>query len=287
MKKYIIKLKILCIIISKLLIVSSLSCQNVEQTIELADAQHKLGNYAIAIKEYQRALFFSKGNYNNILCRKLGDCYFEQKEYSKASKQYEFSYFNEDNDSIKNELVFKKTTCCLLSGNYYYALIELLSLPDTLPCYFNNRKEFYLGVTYFGLENFDQSKIHFLNCLDSSDTGSAEAIAGLFRRKNLYTPNPKTALWFSLIIPGSGQLYSGDIKNGINSLLLCAGLFTLGVDVVIEYSVPDAITGVLPWYQRYYMGGYQNARDIARQKREKKRNDTYRQILSVIGSSLQ
>jgi len=86
----------------------------------------------------------------------------------------------------------------------------------------------------------------------------------------------------SRIIPGSGQLYAGDIKNGLNSLLLTGGIALLGVHLYNQYSLFDAIMSAFPWFARYYKGGYHKAFEIAYQKRSIRRDRTYKQILKTI-----
>ena len=74
-----------------------------------------------------------------------------------------------------------------------------------------------------------------------------------------------------MCLPGLGQFYAGDIKNGINSLVINAlfvGLFTYSF---VTISPIDAYFSVLPWFQRYYKGGYTKAGIIAEQKVKKRR----------------
>jgi hypothetical protein len=44
----------------------------------------------------------------------------------------------------------------------------------------------------------------------------------------------------------------------------------------------DASISVLPWFQRYYQGGYQNAEKAAMIKKENSIKKQYHKILSVI-----
>ena len=42
--------------------------------------------------------------------------------------------------------------------------------------------------------------------------------------EKLMHPNPTFATLMSICIPGTGQIYAGDIKDGVNSILLLSGL---------------------------------------------------------------
>jgi hypothetical protein len=85
----------------------------------------------------------------------------------------------------------------------------------------------------------------------------------------------------SIFLPGLGQFYAGDIKNGLNSLLLTGGFFTIGFIVAINYSLVDAMVAVVPWIQRYYVGGYNRAAGIAENKKKSKQDKVYQAILQT------
>ena len=97
-------------------------------------------------------------------------------------------------------------------------------------------------------------------------------------------PKPKKARILSTFLPGLGQLYAGDIKNGINSFVLTGVLFVLGINTAINLTLLDALMTVAPWFQRYYMGGYNRAENIAAEKFKEKQNRVFLSILSVYDS---
>ncbi len=263
-----------------------LNSQNLEQTINYADKQYDLMNYKIALKEYQRAIFFNRSIKNSYLYNQIAKCFFYNKQYIRASKYYQYAYNISDNDSIKDELIFKRTICYLLSQKYNLAKIELFSLNDTISNYFLQKRNFFLAVTYFGLESFKLSEHYFINSINKNNVDEINEIKKIFsKRKNLYRPNPKLAFYMSVIIPGSGQLYIGEIKDGINSLLLTGGLFTLGIHMSLKYTVLDAFLAIYPWFQRYHQGGSFNAKKYAIIKLQKNRSKTYKKILNIVSKS--
>jgi hypothetical protein len=42
---------------------------------------------------------------------------------------------------------------------------------------------------------------------------------------------------------------------------------------------------VLPWYQRYYTGGYKNAGIIAQRKKDQKRTEIFQQLMDVFAKN--
>lgn len=282
---YIKKLYILFLMICNLFIFT-IKAQTLEESLNFADKQFELKNYRLAIKEYQRVLFFDDGKNTDYVYKQLATVYFVNGYYSDAAHYYELAYKTAFNDSLKTELIFKKASCYMLDSKFRMAIFELMNLPDSFDIQFNNRKNFYFAVCYWGLEEFEKSKKYFLSIIPDERKDDKEKIVLLFsKKKNLYRPNPKTAKIMSMIIPGSGQIYSGDIKNGLNSFILTGGFVVLGIYMTEYYTFFDAFLTAAPWFMRYYQGGFQKAKQIAAQKRDKRRNKTYKEILSIISAS--
>jgi hypothetical protein len=280
MKKCTIMLGILLSTIFSL--TTLLNAQTFEETIKFADSQFSQANYQLAVKEYQRALFFGSGRSSDYLYKQIANAFFKNKQFEQANYFYDLSYKTATDDSIKKELIFNKSQSYLLSGDFQKSVYELTSLGSNLSVYFNNKQNFYFAVSYFGLEDFKNSEMYFLNLTEGRPEAQQE-IRKLFNsKKKLYRPNPKTAKTLSRILPGSGQIYSGDLKNGLNSIILTGGLALLGVHMYSEYSLFDSFMSVFPWFLRYYQGGYNKAYEIAKRKRAFRRNLAYKQILKVL-----
>ena len=269
------------LIIFNLFAAQILSAQNFDETVSFADNQFKSGKLTTALKTYQRALFFSDGSRNLYLFRQIAEISYLNNDYETAQKYYGLAFNQAGSDSLKTELLFNKASCQILNKNYQLALIDLFSVNDSAEI-IQKRLNFYLATCYFGLADFSKAKTYFETCMPVYDTAE---LARLFTRKNLLLPSPKTARILSMIIPGSGQTYSGDLKSGINSLILTSGLIALAVNIGIRYRPIDAILSVLPWYQRYYTGGYGKAEEIAIRRQQQKRSDVYNKILKLISEN--
>lgn len=277
--KLIIKyLNLSVLIVFSLVSFLKLPAQNFEETINFADNQFKSGELKAAIKTYQRALFFSEGRRNLYLFRQIAEISYFNSDYETAQKYFGLAYNQSENDSLKTELLFSKAFCQILNKNYQLAIIDLFSANDTSGIIVK-RLNFYLATCYFGLEDYGQALTYFKSCVPLRD--SVE-LTELFTRRNLFSPSPKKARIMSMILPGLGQTYSGDLKSGLNSLLLTSGLIALGVNISIRYRPVDAVFSILPWYQRYYTGGYGKAEEIAVRKRQLKRDEVYKKILKLI-----
>ncbi|MGD0755056.1 MAG: hypothetical protein ABR927_08345 [Bacteroidales bacterium] len=276
--KLIIKyLNLSVLIVFSLMAFQKLTAQDFEETIVFADNQFKSGELTKALKTYQRALFFSEGRRNLYLFRQIAEISYLNNDYETAQKYFGFAYNQSEDDSLKTELLFDKASCRILNKNFQLALIDLFSITDTTRVV-QKRLDFFLATCYFGLEDFNKAQSYFESVLELKDR---KELSDLFSGKKLLSPSPKKARIMSMILPGLGQTYSGDVKSGLNSLLLTSGLIALGIDISIRYTPIDAIFAILPWYQRYYTGGYGKAEEIARKKREQRRNETYTKILNL------
>lgn len=286
--KYITGLKILFFLIFSLAISHNARSQSLNKVIEFADIQFVSGNFNAALIEYQRAMFFSPPGNQSYLFRQTANCYYSTGDYENAMAYYDHAYNNYEIDSLKLECLFQKSSCFILQKNFNFALVELYSIGENISEYFNQKKQFYQAVCYFGLEKFEESFNSFINSVPKGNEEIQLRLTELFDdKKRLFRPNPKTALILSIIIPGAGQFYGGDIKNGINSFVLCGTILGIGFNIASKYGFLNAAISVLPWYQRYYQGGFNRAQIIAEQKRLINRSKYYKEILEIISSEVE
>ncbi len=272
-------------LISSLAFSCGIKAQDVEATYNFASHLYEKGDYESALKYYERANFFGNGYKRTDCYVHLGNCYNELQNIDEANTYYELAYFSTESDSLKNELIFLRAENMILQKKFLFALQEVFNLNAT-DSVMEKRQDFYLGVIYFGLQKFDESKEYFRKTLSATDSISFSKLDELFKKNEKVSRiNPKTARILSMIIPGLGQFYSGDVRNGINSLLITSALMLLVVDVTITYSFVDAVGSVFPWYFRYYMGGYKRAETIALRRIDIKRAKIYRRIIDTIQSS--
>ena len=280
MKKFII------ILIS--LLYGSAYSQTVQQTYSFAVKSMDEGNYELSIENFNRVLYFAPYFNATETSYQLAECYKLTGKFKKSLEIFDIAYFATKSDSIKNEIIFRKTELYLLSENYNYALVELLNLPSSLSKYFTSKSNFYFGVLYFQTEDFPKSYNYFAALADSThiqykETQYKVTLSNIFDEiSDLERYNPKVAKIMSLILPGAGQLYVGDYKNAANSFGLIVASLVLFNNVAASYSLLDAYLTVFPWYQRYYLGGYKATGKITLQKRQERKSEIYKEIISLI-----
>lgn len=274
-------LKILYFLLFNICTFSCLCGQDLHQIKAFSDELYRNGNHQQALKEYQRVMFFDTHHEFQGLYGVIASMYYQRSDYKSALKYYDYGMRIENNDSIKIELAFKKALCNFKQNNYLEALSELFDLPVMSDDYLESKKSLYLGISYFGLENYDDSQKYFSSILDSS---------GIIQLNEIYTGfnsfstkfNPEKVEWMSKIIPGLGQIYTGHISSGLNSFFLLSGIMGYAVITALNYGTIDGLLILSSWFNRYYSGGYTNAGEFAGRKISDKKAEAYGEIFKLI-----
>lgn len=275
--------KILLILL--IFIVKTSFSQDLKQSFDFANELFNKKDYAGASITYRRVIYFDKtDNYRKDCYKNIADCLYETQQYEEAADYYELAFFQQKSDSAKAEIIFRKMSCYLILNNFEYAEIELLNLPSNLNTEQTKRKTFYTAVLNFSTEKYDLAKAQFGSLVDSSKIESRIKIEQLFdKNEKINRLNPKAARIMSMIIPGLGQFYAGDIKNGTNSIILTVGIATWGIVSAVKSTSPfDILVTAAPWFQRYYMGGYKKAEQITINEKMRRRSKVYNQILDEV-----
>jgi tetratricopeptide (TPR) repeat protein len=271
------------LIISILLFVRA-NAQTVSEVVAFADTEFEKGNYEIAAREYNRALFFGSENVD-VISLQIGHCYSEMEEYALAAEFYDRAYKYSQNDSLKNESVVAKAFGMLVTNQYIKALEELLYFSENSSPEQKTQMHYLKGIAYYNTENDSLACAEFLQALDvfpSSDS-LKQLITQEFTNVQRYPKryNPNRAYIMSAFFPGSGQFSVGAVKEGFNSMLLITGLTIAAIQIVKHYTFLDAVLTLLPWIQRYYIGGMDKAKALAFNKIDKKRYESYLKIIEV------
>jgi tetratricopeptide (TPR) repeat protein len=283
MPNFNLPLKSTLLFIVSVLLNCGLIGQDLEQTYQTGKANFALGNYQAASLDFERVIFFGQGKYDEEVFELLGKIHQANGDYERSasffSQAADYSTLSEN--FLRNKIA--QASCLILGNKAVLAKIELLGLSDNIPDSIQAKQYFLLGVSEFTSGSFDESRKAFKKSTSIVNPSKETHIDSLFDAlANIKHPNPKTARILSMIIPGSGQFYAGDVKNGFNSLLLTGGFITVGFIVAINYSLLDSFVSVIPWIQRYYIGGIKRSGDIAADRKLQKQDEIYQEILLTV-----
>lgn len=262
-----------------------LPAQTVEESLLFARAQVAGGNAELALKTYQRVLFFGGDPYRDECQQQLAALHAEVGEFEKSAFYCDLLYQSANNDSLRYEALFSKTGMLMLQNQYKKALLELLSLPKNLPEPWMARKRLYLGAAHFGIREFDLARQDLLPLFAENDVAGRAEFERLMRKaERVSRKSPKTARVLSMVLPGAGQFYAGDVKNGLNSLLLNALLGYWFVSTGLSYTFVDAAATVTPWLFRYYGGGIRRAGELVEKKKEERLRKIFSRTLDTLNA---
>lgn len=261
-----------------------LAAQSLDETYAFALFESRQGNYDIAIKSLKRLQFFDDQNAFPQVFRLLADCYFQKADYENAYYYYDLAFIQAENDSLQPQIAARKISCKLFEQQYQEALIDLLSFNQSLTPLQQSQFDALFAITYYYLFDYEQSKQYFLKCAELIQPAAGEELNAAFQKVHRIEKrfNPRTAKVLSIIVPGLGQVWAGDYRDGINSFLLVSGLLSASVAMAATISTLDAVIIVAPWFQRYYMGGYQKSYEIAVKRQDKEKLKILAQIVKMI-----
>ncbi len=145
-------------------------------------------------------------------------------DYYRAVSEYKrFLYLINGNDELKDSINLKIADLNLRMKLYEEALNSLKKVKDTtLKKYklikgfiFLMNKKYNISREYFKFSD----TLYAWTFLREKKFGEFERISG-FRIGKISAPNPFLASFMSMIIPGTGKIYSGRLWDGIFSLII-------------------------------------------------------------------
>ena len=254
------------------------SAQTLPLVLQQADSLLGRGDYYAALKLYDRVLFFDDSAYAFNSYEKIAQCYFINGQYEKAATYFGIAGKGARGDSLALSNFEKRTISLILGEQFLTAREELLEMPES---YLQTQEGILLmALTMYGNQETEAAFMEFSK-LKNLKSRNREIIRLKKRLERAERKNPKTAKILSMIIPGSGQIYAGDWRNGLNSLLLTGGLMTLGIYTISAAGFIDGIVMVGPWYQRYYTGGFKRAETSVNALKKKVRYEVLQEMLRM------
>lgn len=264
--------------------VSVVVAQTSVQSLSFARAQIEAGNYSMAGKALSRLVFFDNGIEHPETFELLAETYFRQNDFSNAWHFYDLAAIRSDNDSMRAEFTSRKAACRLYKKEYHEAMIDLMSYQGNPSAAQEWQFDLLAGIASFYLYDYKNAEAYLLRCADSSSTQAViESFRTIKQTEKRY--NPRKARVMSFIIPGSGQLYAGDTKNGLNSFMLVTGFVAVGFGLATSIQFVDAAIIVFPWFQRYYMGGYQKAYTITLDKQNAVKSEELLMLINKLSDT--
>ena len=226
----------------------------------LADSLYNHNQYDLAYIEYERTFFF----YPELI-----SVSHKRVQYAIAlfhSNQYrgirEFHNILQDEPDLAHAQKVAIARCYLDSGYFHEASGLFIQI---------NEKRL-LGYTFMSDNRLYSARGVFESIDDSVIVNEINAYL------NLPKKSQSTATLLSIICPGTGEIYGGNTKLGIQDFLLNLGSGLLLYNAMKQRKYIDAVLIFSLIFNRFYIGSINNARESATEYNEKSREIWFEQM---------
>ena len=232
-----------------------------ESPLALGSHFFKLGNYDAAITEYKRFLFFHPDDpRTGETYRNIGLAYREQGHWHEAVAVMRTAVQYASDKEEKSKYQLELAVILIANQNYDLGRLELIKVTmrnPSAPLY--RRAIFLQAVAYIYQFRWKEAREVLRDY-----TRDAELDTLFVNAVNVPQKSPRLAKVLSAIIPGAGQAYSGDWRNGLNALALNGVLGYLTVDAALDRHYVDAALWGGLIFSRYYRGNIFRAEEAVK-----------------------
>ena len=220
------------------------------------------GNYDAAITEYKRFLFFHPDDarvgevYYNI-----GLAYRAQGLWTEAITGLQTAMYLAGDSEAKSEYQLELAVTLIAAQDYDLARLESIKVMMRSPSTGLYRRSLFLqGVACIYQFKWEEAR----EVLQAYTTD--EGLRVLFEDAlNMPRKSVGVAKVLSQILPGMGQIYVGNWRDGLNALVLNGALGFLTVDAVLDGHYVDAALWGTFIFWRYYEGNTFRAEQVVEQ----------------------
>ena len=260
-----------------------------DPALNLGDRLFALGDYDAAITEYKRFLFFDANHPQaGEVHFKIGLAYRAQEWWADAVEAMIAAVQLTTETEFQAERRVELAVTLIASGTYDLALVELIKVDmQSQSARLHQRARFLRGIAYLYQFKWEQAQSVFQAYFDETPNAAEAAteIDALFSEAvNLSQKSEKTARLLSTFLPGLGQTYAGDWKNGVNALLLNGVLGYVTLDAAIERDYDDALLSFFFLFHRYYSGNRYRAAEAAQTFNDRENRRHVEKILQALAT---
>lgn len=234
-----------------------------------ADQLFEAGDYRAARLAYKRLLFYQPDtDFRDVADYRIAQSYYYQDRPVRAMTLFREFLDVHPNSPFRLESQFMIGQLHFDAGEYSLARTALFELLHTGAGTEVAAAAHYLrGWCYVRTGDWNKA-IAELRRVDTRQAGASQAKNAplladqLLERTPLPHKSPKVAGWLSTLVPGSGQLYAGRVKEGILAAALSGTFIYLAVDAIRERRYVDcAGVSLVGWH--FYWGNRTDAQRFA------------------------
>jgi len=254
-----------------------------DDVLALADWLLEQKSYHEAITEYKRFVFFNPEGENAAYAfYKMGLVYRSDHKWEEAVDSIRASILATEDPKIADERRIVLATTLIASGNYSLARLELLKVSE-MPL--RPRSLYFYGIASLYMSDWDEARNAFgefySRYAHGQMTDRAKEVERILVSVQPSYRSPRLARFLSTIIPGLGQMYAGDWRDGLNALVLNGLAIGLIAKAIHRRNYRDA-TLISSISIRYYTGNIYKAEMDVRKHNESLDRESAMKILQLV-----
>ncbi|MBN1798952.1 MAG: tetratricopeptide repeat protein [Spirochaetales bacterium] len=259
-----------------------------EPQASLADFLSAQGYYDEAVTEYLRFIYLNPQSLQLAeVYKKLALCYSELENWKQAERSLQKAIALTDDREQRYTYKFTFIELLIAKKAYNRAEKELHKIYTmAMEKKYKSRSLFLLSVLYIYTYNWESAETALKEYFGESDTYSESSQKHindlLAAARKLPYKSKDVAIVLSVLLPGAGQAYSGNVMQGVNALLVNGTAGTLMVYTVLDGYYLDAAMIFLFIFYRFYSGNIYYAEKATLQYNDLLNQNMAQQLLELL-----
>lgn len=271
------------LIVGVLIFLSHVRVALSNDVLALADWLLEQKSYHEAITEYKRFIFFNpEGESAAYAFYRMGLAYRSDHKWKEAVDALRASILATEDPKIADERRIILATTLIASGNYSLARLELLKVSEAP---LRPKSLYFYGIACLYMSDWDEAREAFgefySRYADGPATDRTEEIERVLASVESSYRSPGLARFLSAIIPGLGQVYAGDWRDGLNALVLNGLAIGFIANAIHRRDYRDAAI-ISSISIRYYTGNIYNAQVDVRKYNKSLDRESAMKILQLV-----
>lgn len=256
------------IVLGLLVVVHGTQAFAADLGLGLAERLFESRAYEDAVTEYKRFVFCNPAHDSvGYALHKIGLAYRNRQRWAESLDAFRQAIQIAVDDSIRNEREIALAVVLIASGDHAPAEFQLIKVESfTRFPVLKKKAAFFRGISTLYAFKWEDARKAFRVYFDESPEARpmARRVDSLLALAcDLKYKSPTIAKTLSTILPGAGQVYAGDWRNGVNALglNLATGYLLFGNAARGNYRT--ALLSYFFLFSRYYLGNRNHAERMA------------------------
>ncbi len=253
-----------------------------DSALSQAERLSSEGNYYSAITEYKRYMFFNPEDKSYALYN-IGMLYRKMHEWQKAIDNLEASISYEKDKNVVEDRRIKLATTLIASQNYNLARLELIKVYEYTQSHTKRlRALYYDGIASVYAFDWNSATESFRKYYSQYDPDKIQVINSILSDAKSSYKSKRLAQIFSALIPGSGQIYASDLRNGLNAFFLNGVLIFFSANAINKRDYKSALLISTVLLYRYYTGNIYHAGSAVKRYNMQVNRKACKEILQIV-----